>query len=65
MIPGVASLFGSLTVPTELIHFSLPFYAAVTMFFYLLTQDKKISPFEGALLLLIYVLFMGKVANLL
>lgn len=65
MIPGVASLFGPLTVPTELIHFSLPFYAAVTLIFYLLTQDKKISPFEGALLLLIYALFMGKVTNLL
>ncbi len=65
MIPGVASLFGALTVPSELIHFSLPFYAAVTLFFYLLTQDKKISPFEGALLLLIYALFIGKVANLL
>jgi cation:H+ antiporter len=65
VIPGVASFFGSLSVPEELLHFSLPFYAAVTLLFYLLTQDKKISPFEGALLLLIYALFMGKVANLL
>ncbi|XZE32698.1 sodium:calcium antiporter [Pirellulaceae bacterium SH501] len=65
MIPGVASLFGTLTVPVELIHFSLPFYAAVTLIFYLLTQDKKISPFEGTLLLLIYTLFMGKVTHFL
>ncbi|MCU0721197.1 MAG: hypothetical protein MUC83_15910 [Pirellula sp.] len=63
-IPGIASAFGSLTVPTELLSFSLPFYAGAIIFFYMITQDKKVSHFEGALLLLIYVLFIGKVGNL-
>lgn len=63
-IPGIASAFGNLTVPNELLSFSLPFYIGSIVFFYLITQDKKVSHFEGALLLLIYVLFIGKVSNL-
>jgi len=64
-IPGIAACFGSLSVPSELINFSLPVYGGVVLLFYLLTQDKKISAFEGALFLMIYVLFMGKVSQLL
>jgi cation:H+ antiporter len=63
-IPGIASAFGNLTVPGELISFSLPFYAGAIIFFYMITQDKRVSHFEGALLLLIYVMFIGKVSNL-
>jgi cation:H+ antiporter len=64
-IPGIASFFGKIDVPVELLQFSVPVYAAVVLIFYLLTQDKKISHFEGALLLFLYVLFVGKVSNLL
>ncbi len=64
-IPGIAACFGSLQVPSELVQFSLPVYGAIMLIFYLLTQDKRISHFEGALLLLLYVLFIGKVSRLL
>ncbi len=64
-IHGIAACFGSLSVPAELINFSLPVYGGVVLLFYLLTQDKKISAFEGALFLMIYVLFVGKVSQLL
>lgn len=64
VVPGVAAAVGNVTVPSELIQFSLPFYIGVTIFFYMITQDKKVSHFEGALLLAIYILFMGKVSNL-
>jgi cation:H+ antiporter len=64
-IPGIAACFGSLRVPSELVQFSLPVYGAIVLIFYLLTQDKRISHFEGALLLLLYVLFIGKVSRLL
>lgn len=63
VITGIASAFGNLVVPNELIQFSLPFYAAMMLFFYLLAQDKKVSSFEGALLLLLYVLFLGKLTG--
>jgi cation:H+ antiporter len=63
-IPGIAAFFGALKVPTEIIVFALPVYAAIVLLFYLLTQDKKISAFEGALLLLLYCLVMGKICKL-
>jgi cation:H+ antiporter len=64
-IPGVAACFGPLHVPAELVGFSLPVYGGSVLMFYLLTQDKKISAFEGALFLVIYALFIGKVSQLL
>lgn len=64
-VPGVAACFGPLHVPAELVGFSLPVYGGSVLMFYLLTQDKKISAFEGALFLVIYVLFIGKVSQLL
>jgi cation:H+ antiporter len=65
MVLGVTSLFGGLTVPPDILRLPLPVYIAAAILFYLLTQDKKLSKWEGALILLLYALFMGKVANIL
>lgn len=62
-VPGVAALFGSINVPQNLLSFPLPFMAAATLFFYLLTQDKKISPWEGMLFILIFILFLVKASS--
>jgi len=62
-IPGIVTWLSPISVPSELIGFSLPVYASAVLFFYLLTQDKKISPYEGAVLVLMYLLFLGKVAR--
>jgi len=62
-IPGIITWLSPITVPSELIGFSLPVYGSAVLFFYLLTQDKKISPYEGAVLVLMYLLFLGKVAH--
>jgi cation:H+ antiporter len=62
-ILGLASLFGHLEIPKEVVSFSLPAFAAIVLLFYLLAQDKKISRYEGALLVLLYILFIGKVSN--
>jgi cation:H+ antiporter len=64
-IPGIAACFGTLMIPKELISFSLPVYGAVVLLFYLLSQDKKVSQYEGALLLVLYALFIGKVSQFL
>lgn len=58
VIPGVASSFGSITVPGDLLGFSLPVMAGAGLFFYLLAQDKRISPWEGLLFVMIYLLFI-------
>lgn len=61
-IPAIASLVGVITVPKELISFSLPVMAGTGLLFYLLTQDKKISVWEGLMFVMIYVLFIIKIA---
>jgi cation:H+ antiporter len=64
MIPGVAACFGAIMVPAELLQFTLIVYVAAAVFFYLITQDKKISAYEGIVLILIYGLFIGKLSKL-
>ncbi|MBL7777612.1 MAG: sodium:calcium antiporter [Chitinophagales bacterium] len=61
-VPAIAAFFGDITVPQNLLDFSLPVMMGAGLFFYLLTHDKKISPWEGALFLVLYGLFIFKVA---
>lgn len=62
-VSGAAAASGGVTVPSSLIDFALPFVAASSLLFYLLTQDKRISRWEGMLFLVLFLLFMGKMAG--
>lgn len=64
MVPGVASFFGTIKVPQELLSFSLPLMCVCGLFFYLLSQDKRLSMWEGILFVLLYILFLIKVSGL-
>jgi len=57
-VAGTAALVGGVVVPAELRAFALPFVAAATLFFYQLTQDKRISRWEGMLLLVMFAFFL-------
>jgi hypothetical protein len=46
---GAPRRIGGVDVPEALRHFALPFVGAVSLLFYLLTQDKRISRWEGLL----------------
>lgn len=63
VVPGAAAMFGAVAVPATLLGFSLPFLLGSGLFFYLLTQDKKLSRWEGQLFILIYALFLLKAAG--
>lgn len=63
-ITGIGSLVGTIIVPAEVLRLPLPVYGVGTLLFYLLTLDKKVSRWEGLLFLVIYVLFILKVAGL-
>jgi cation:H+ antiporter len=63
VIPSIASFVGVITVPAELIGFSLPVMAGTGLLFYLLTQDKRISVWEGLMFVIIYLLFIIKIAT--
>jgi cation:H+ antiporter len=63
-VAGVAGALGGIDVPIALRTFALPFVAAAALLFYLLTQDKRISRWEGLLFLVLFALFMVKVAGI-
>ena len=60
VIPGAVSGIGPIQVPEYLISFFLPVFVVASLLFYLLTQDKKISPSEGLLFLVFYAFFISK-----
>ena len=55
-IPG---LMGDLTIPEDTMTFSIPFMIAVTILFGIICLSKKISKWEGYMLLIFYVFFIG------
>lgn len=64
VIPFAGSAFGEIKVPENLLAFSLPVMAASGVLFYLLTQDKKISLWEGLMFVCLYALFILKTSGL-
>lgn len=60
IIPSTASFFGTIDVPNDLVKFALPMMATCGVLFYMLTQDKRISNWEGILLIMLYGLFLIK-----
>lgn len=57
-VMGIPSLVGPLTIPPEILSFSLPFMLAVTFLFGLVTYSKNISFWEGLMLLTFYIFFI-------
>jgi len=62
VIPSLASMIGQITVPDNLLRFPLPLMAASGLLFYLLTQDKRISVWEGIMFICLYILFIIKIS---
>ena len=61
---GIAALVGPVQVPDTMRHLALPLFGAAALLFYLLTLDKRVSRWEGALFLVIYATFIAKVVSL-
>lgn len=62
-VMGVAGLFGTIFVPMSILTFSLPIMILATILYLFITQDKEITNWEGAFLLVFYVLYIGKLFN--
>ncbi len=63
-VTGVAAIINPIQMPSEYGNTSVMFLVVATIFFYLISQDKKISKWEGMLFLLFYVVFMLKISGL-
>lgn len=58
-VMGVSALVaGTLSVPADIISFAMPVMVAATLLYFFMTQDKEITLWEGASLLLFYAVFL-------
>tara|TARA_Y100000385_G_C12697520_1_gene469088 strand:- start:403 stop:600 length:198 start_codon:yes stop_codon:yes gene_type:complete len=64
MVTGVASLIRPIDMPFDLAKTSVIFLIVAAVFFYLLSQDKKVSKWEGMLFLLFYAVFIAKITGI-
>lgn len=58
---GISALIGTVEVPALHKEFLLLSLLTAGLFFYLVSQDKKISKWEGMLFILFYVVFMNEI----
>ncbi len=58
VVVGIPSLFGKLVIPGVIQTFYLPLMIAMTVLFSVMANNKKITRWEGAVLLLFYLLFV-------
>lgn len=63
-VVGAASLAGRVIVPHELMVLPVPAFIGSSILFYLLTQDRRVSPWEGLLFVLGYLLLLAELAGL-
>ena len=59
-VMAVPSFFGELVIPDQILHFYLPFMLVVTALFGFICLSKKISMWEGVMLLIFYAFFIGE-----
>jgi cation:H+ antiporter len=62
-VMGVSAMFGTLIIPTGIIAFAMPLMLMATLLYVFITQDKQITQWEGGLLVIFYILFIGKLFN--
>jgi|TARA_Y100000310_G_C20686317_1_gene819250 cation:H+ antiporter len=63
-VMGVPALFGALIIPPGILSFGLPMMLVATLLFFFITLGKEITRWEGWLLLLFYIFFIGKLFGL-
>lgn len=64
-VMGMPAFFGTLIIPHSILTFGLPMMLVATLLYFFMTQDKEITKWEGWMLIIFYVFFIGKVFNLL
>ncbi len=65
VVMGIPSFMGTLTIPADILSFSLPMMLMATILYFFITQDKQITRWEGGMLVIFYVFFIGKLFDLL
>ncbi len=61
IVMSIPSFFGSLTIPANIMDYFLPLMIVLTVLFGIMSNNKKITRWEGMLLLMFYVLYFGEI----
>lgn len=59
-VMGISALFGKIIIPDNMVYFGMPTMLIATLLFFLITQQKRITQWEGWLLIIFYIFFIGK-----
>jgi len=60
VVTGISSMVGTLFIPPAVIAFSLPLMLGMTLLFGVMSNNQKITKWEGLLLLLFYIFYLVK-----
>ncbi len=63
MVMGISGLISDLPIPDSVLHIGIPFFIISTIFLVFSGIEKKFYNFEGALYLILYILFIGQLFN--
>jgi len=58
-VMAIPRFCGELTIPTDILSFSIPFMIGVTILFGMISLSKRVSFWEGAMLVAFYVFYIG------
>lgn len=58
-VMGIAALFGTISVPQEMLTLGLPIMIVATLMYFFITLDRKTTKWEGWLLIIFYLFFLG------
>ena len=61
IVISVPSFFGDLIVPDSILEFFFPLMVVMTVLFGIMANNKTITRWEGSLLLVFYLLFLGEI----
>ena len=62
-VVGFSAIFGRLPITETIQEFHIPMMVGATLLYFFITQDREITKWEGALLIVFYALFIGKTAG--
>lgn len=64
VVMGVPGLIGTLAIPETMVTFALPIMLIATLLYLFITYDRQITRWEGLLLVVFYVFFVGTLFGL-
>ena len=59
-VMGISALFCPLVIPASILTFALPVMLVASVLFYVICHDNEVSIWEGWMLIIFYVFFIGK-----